>query len=381
MKEEGRFIVSSIIEEVGEENVSYSDNSLYNITSFGTDITFREIISMYEEGDIVKPEMQRNYVWTKKEASRFIDSILLGLPVPSIFLGKAPDAKLLIVDGYQRITTVCDYIKGVFSGDNSVFKLTKADNIHPNWRGKAYIELTDAQKRMIRLYTIHAIVFEQKQPQNDTGMYQVFERINTGGRTLKPQEIRNCVYHGDYNNMLSALNRNSDWRAILGTEEPDSRMADIELVLRFFAFNAFKDNNTHMKQINLVKYLNEYMASQNKLNHQRQNDEKLFVDIMRFLNRNLGIRSFRTCKMNKTGHVVWSKKVNPVVMDAVTTATSIAAERFGLDNVDTNSFSGQYMRLLLDESFISVTKTRTTNVENIRARVHIAADYLFGIKL
>lgn len=75
----------NLMEEIKDEVDSYSDDSLYNITSFGTDLSFREIVTMYKEGDLEKPELQRKYVWTKNEASRFVDSILLGLPVPSIF--------------------------------------------------------------------------------------------------------------------------------------------------------------------------------------------------------------------------------------------------------------------------------------------------------
>ena len=81
----------NMIDEIKEETTSYSDDSLFNITSFGTDMSFRELITMYEEGDLEKPEMQRNYVLNKNEASRFIDSVLLGLPVPSIFLAKTDD--------------------------------------------------------------------------------------------------------------------------------------------------------------------------------------------------------------------------------------------------------------------------------------------------
>ena len=84
-----------LIEDIKNEGDSYSDNSLYNITSFGTDLSYREIIAMYKDGDLEKPELQRKYVWTKNEASRFIDSILLGLPVPSIFLAKTDDSKRL----------------------------------------------------------------------------------------------------------------------------------------------------------------------------------------------------------------------------------------------------------------------------------------------
>lgn len=77
-----------------DENIdSYSNDDLYNIMSWGADLSFRELINMYEDDDLMKPELQRNYVWDRKEASRFIESILLGLPVPSIFLAKLPNEK------------------------------------------------------------------------------------------------------------------------------------------------------------------------------------------------------------------------------------------------------------------------------------------------
>lgn len=372
--------MKSRFEEIVDEQESYTDDALYNITSYGVDMSFREIISMYVEGDIEKPELQRNYVWSKKEASRFIDSVLLGLPVPSIFLAKTPDSKLLIVDGYQRIMTVYDYMNGIFSGDNSIFKLTKAENIHPNWRGKAYVELTEAQKRSLKMYTIHAIVFEQKQPQNDTGMYQIFERINTGGRTLKPQEIRNCVYHGKYNTMLFDLNKNSDWRAIIGTPDEDSRMADVELILRFFAFNSIRMNyDQQPKQINLVRFLNNYMAQQ-KCSTDADIDECIgsFEHVMKFLNETIGTNCFRTCKQ-KNGTIVWAKKVNPVVMDAVCTATVFAQERLSEETLTSIDMTTQYTELMVNPEFMSVTKSRTTDMSNIQKRVQLAASVLYGI--
>lgn len=97
MKQEDN-IIESIKDEINDD---YSDDSLFNISSWGADLTFRELISMYEENELVKPELQRKYVWDKSEASRFIESILLGLPVPSIFLAQSGSQKL-IVDGYQR---------------------------------------------------------------------------------------------------------------------------------------------------------------------------------------------------------------------------------------------------------------------------------------
>lgn len=196
------------IESIQEEEEIESDNSLFNITSFGVDMTFRELISMYKENDLLKPELQRKYVWDKKEASRFIDSILLGLPVPSIFLAKTDDDKRLIVDGYQRIMTVYDFVEtGIFGKDNKPFALSKSKCINQRWSGKTFKELSELEQRNIRHFAIHAIVFEQKYPRNDTGMYQIFERINTSGKALKPQEIRNCVYHGKFNHLLMLLKK------------------------------------------------------------------------------------------------------------------------------------------------------------------------------
>ncbi len=250
-----------IISDIKEETTSYSDDSLFNITSFGTDMTFRELITMYEEGDLEKPEMQRKYVWDKNEASRFIDSILLGLPVPSIFLAKTDDEKRLIVDGYQRIMTVYDYVKrGIFGGDGKSFSLSNSDIINTRWRGKTFQELQPEEQRKIRNSPIHAIVFEQKEPKDDTGMYQIFERINTSGRSLKPQEIRNCVYHGKFNKLLLELNKYEAWRNLFKNSEEDSRMSDVELILRMFAFAYLpKQKESTQKQINLVKYLNIFM--------------------------------------------------------------------------------------------------------------------------
>lgn len=124
----GKSMEDQIIDDAVEKdnNDDYYDDGLYKIKSWGADLSFRELVSMYDEGELVKPEIQRKYVWDKVEASRFIDSILLGLPVPSIFLAKDENENKIIVDGYQRIMTVYDFINGIWSGDGSVFKLSKS---------------------------------------------------------------------------------------------------------------------------------------------------------------------------------------------------------------------------------------------------------------
>lgn len=370
-----------IISDIKEETTSYSDDSLFNITSFGTDMTFRELITMYEEGDLEKPEMQRKYVWDKNEASRFIDSILLGLPVPSIFLAKTDDEKRLIVDGYQRIMTVYDYVKrGIFGGDGKSFSLSNSDIINTRWRGKTFQELQPEEQRKIRNSPIHAIVFEQKEPKDDTGMYQIFERINTSGRSLKPQEIRNCVYHGKFNKLLLELNKYEAWRDLFKNSEEDSRMSDVELILRMFAFAYLpKQKESAQKQINLVKYLNIFMKRNGDLDVISENElQTQFQEILDFFNDVFDGNFFRNGKKDDSG-IIFSKKVNPAIVDAVYSATKYIREIKGLDNYRKLNMVERYEKLIGDDLFQDAISKRTTNIEKIKIRMNKATEILYGV--
>ena len=354
---------------LGEED-SYSNDDLYNISSWGADLSFREIISMYDEGDLIKPELQRKYVWTKVEASRFIDSILLGLPVPSVFFAKEANETQLIVDGYQRIMTVHDYVKGVFSQDKNVFKLSNTDSINSRWRGKAFNELAVEEQRRIRNTTIHAIVFEQKYPCNNTGMYQIFERINTGGRTLKPQEIRNCVYQGEFNKLLFDLNKNENWRTIIGEQE-DSRMMDLELILRYFAIKELYLKKDFPVQINLVKFLNEYMGKYQHIQSDLYDiNKKEFESVLQIIYDGISTNAFRNLKKNMTE---FTNKVSPSIFDAVTVSTYLAIK----NKKEVKNLAEKYIKLCSNEEFIDVTSQHTTNIKNIVRRIDLAYKYLY----
>ncbi|UUX35217.1 DUF262 domain-containing protein [Fundicoccus culcitae] len=366
----------SLVENNNEESISYSNDDLYNISSWGADMTFRELTLMYSEGDLVKPELQRKFVWTIDEASRFIDSILLGLPVPSIFLAVDTDEKRLIVDGYQRIMSVNDFFRGIFTNTEKVFRLSNKNNINKKWRGKTFDELTTEEKRRIRTTTIHAIIFEQKHPKDDTGMYQIFERINTSGKSLKSQEIRNCVYQGSFNSLLFKLNLNDNWRKILRSEKEDSRMGDIELILRFFAMSEFeKSKEFNEKQINLNKYLNEYMGkNRNLIKEDIDELENQFVSTLEIALKFFGINVFK----RKNSKHVYLKKIHPTTFDAVAVSILKAIEK-GFDFNENIDFSKRYENLLLDKEFQNATSSRTTNVVQIKKRFNIASRYLFDL--
>lgn len=363
------------IEEIQSEiDDDYSDDSLFNISSWGADLSFRELISMYEEDELIKPELQRKYVWDKVEASRFIESILLGLPVPSIFLAQSGSQKL-IVDGYQRIMTVYDYMRGIFSTDKKVFRLSNSEKINARWRNKAFSELSTDDQRKIKSTTIHAIIFEQKKPENDgTSLYQVFERINTSGRTLTPQEIRNCVYQGSFNTMLFEINENKTWRKLFGTEDVDSRMRDLEYILRFFTMKTGDILNTDSKQISLKKALNDFMKAHKE---DRPADIQQFKDefdtTVQLVYDHIGRDAFRNYTRGK-----FSKKFHPAIFDAIMVAVFLIQKQgIPLDDVSEE----KHIALLENPNFKEVTSKRTTDVDNIRKRIFIVGEMLFGVDL
>lgn len=367
----------NFIEIVEGETTSYSNDDLYNITSWGADFSFREIIERYNDGEIIKPELQRKYVWNKHEASRFIDSILLGLPVPAVFFAKQEDESMLIVDGYQRIMSVRDFIRGQFSGDDSSFRLSTQEDINSRWRGMSFSELDVMEQRRLKNTTIHTIIFEQKQPCDDTGMYQIFERINTGGRVLKPQEIRNCVYRGEFNNKLFILNKDDVWRTIIGNKREDNRMADLELILRFFAMKDIHiRKESKAKQINLVKYLNDYMNDTKKQSSEFITEySKQFITMIHKAHEIFGDDVFR--KYNKTTDR-FTKKLNPAVYDAISVALDNAIKKKTI--CPDRDYKMLYKKLFSNVEFKKATTNRTTNIDNIKKRISKASEIVFGIE-
>jgi Protein of unknown function DUF262. len=370
-------MVEKIAEIKDEINDYYTNDDLYNINSYGADLSFRELITMYEEEELIKPELQRKYVWDKTEASRFIDSLLLGLPVPSIFLSNTRDSKKLIIDGYQRIMTVYDFVKGIWSKDNKVFKLSNSEKINTKWRNRAFIELTDSEQRKIKSTTIHAIVFEQKEPKDDdTSLYQIFERINTSGRTLMSQEIRNCIYQGLFNNLLIELNKSPKWRQLFGESKEDDRMRDLEFILRFFALDSEKIKNTEKGTISLKKYLNEYMGSEESEKEEVLKLRKeTFEFVIDFIFEFFGENAF--FNVQATDLTTIRKRFYPTIFDSLTVATAIAL-RNGFKS--TTNLEPLRLQLLKDENYRDSITQGTMKIEHIHGRISKVLEDIYKMR-
>ena len=186
----------------------------FSITSYGADYPIDGLIKRFEAGDIIIPTFsqepeqgqtttgfQREFVWKKSQADRFIESLLLGLPVPSIFLVKEPNGKFLVLDGQQRLRTLHSFYSGVFQGDE--FKLSE---VQGQWVGKTYRTLHPEDRRRLDDSILHAIIVRQDEPTEDqSSIYLIFERLNSGGTILQPQEIRVALYHGAFATLRVSL--------------------------------------------------------------------------------------------------------------------------------------------------------------------------------
>lgn len=360
-----------------EDEDGYSDDSLFNIKPWGADLSFRELIERYEQDELVKPELQRNYVWDRREASRFIDSLLLGLPVPSIFLAQTRDEKLLIIDGYQRIMTVRDYVRGIFGKDEKSFALSRTNKINKRWRGKQFNELGETEQRRIKNTTIHAIVFaQQKEPtSDDTSLFQVFERINTSGRTLTAQEIRNCVAQGSLNKLLFKLNKNPTWRKLFGLAGPEPRMRDIEFILRFFALSSEQFRAITQERLSLRQLLDIYMKNLANVNSATNAEmESRFENAANLADEMLGASAFHN--VSPSDNTKYVPKFSPTIFDSIFVAIDNAVTRgiTPLPNPQANK-----MGLLQDAEYRSAITQETMRKSNIKLRIKKASNYLFGV--
>ncbi|MGH2558524.1 MAG: DUF262 domain-containing protein, partial [Thermomicrobiales bacterium] len=199
--------VARVVDDIEEQDESVPIR--YDITSYGADYPVDSLVDRLNSGAIYVPKFQRGYVWTIKQASRFIESLLLGLPVPGIFLARERGTqKLIVIDGQQRLQTIRDFYRGVFGDSQKEFALNlNSPGVTNPLHGLTYRTLPEDDKRQLADSIIHATIIRQDEPSDgQSSIYSIFERLNTGGTKLEPQEIRASIYHGEFSRLLGQLN-------------------------------------------------------------------------------------------------------------------------------------------------------------------------------
>ena len=233
------------------------------------------IMELIKDGDLeVAPNFQRHFVWDKTRQSKLIESILLGLPLPSIYLSQYPDGRLTIVDGLQRITSIQRFMEDKLLLCNMEY--------FKDCNGKKYSELKGVlpvlQYRKFRQTQIMCFVIDYRSP--NALKFDLFRRLNTGGTTLNDQEIRNCLSRPHLQNLLVEMVATEEFKKATNKSLKDTRMAAQESALRFIYFydQYTPDNPIGEYNGEIGDSLDRYVEVLNRLS---ENELKKYVDIFR----------------------------------------------------------------------------------------------------
>lgn len=340
-----------------EDNFELDKNSIaglrYNLNYYGADYPVDALVKRMKEGEFIFPNFQRQYVWRIDEASKFIESLLLGLPVPSIFLAKDKySSKLIVIDGQQRLRTLQFFYEGGFPG-GKVFKLK---NVIPQLEGKAYSDLLMDDRFTLDNTIIHCLIISESE--NSDSIFYLFERLNTTGTPLTNQEIRNAIYHGGFNDLLFNLSESEVWKKLYHKDE--IRLEDQELILRFIALTF--ELETYSGDMN--EFLNRFMLHNRNFDLiSRSEIENVFFNTFSIIFDSIGNEAF-----------YYKKTFNKSLYETLSLTTSRNCIR------NDEILKKFYDRLIVSDEFWSMSKSSTTSKKSIMTRIEFANHLLSETK-
>lgn len=332
-----------------EDKFEIDKNSIadlrYNLNYYGADYPVDALVKRMDYEEFIFPNFQRQYVWKVDEASKFIESLLLGLPVPSIFLAKDKFSnKLIVIDGQQRLRTLQFFYKGYFP-DGRPFKLK---NVIPQINGLTYQDLAPDDRFSLDNTIIHCLIISENEKSDS--IFYLFERLNTTGTPLTNQEIRNAIYHGGLNDLLNELSQSKPWKQLYHKDE--IRLEDQELILRFISLTTQLENYSG----SLNDFLNAFMLHNRNFDIIPKDEiERLFYHTLELILDTIGDNAF-----------YHNKQFNRSLFE--TLCISIARER----SLNPRVVKQFYDKLVESDEFWQLSKSATTSKKNILSRLELA---------
>lgn len=220
--------------ENDNEELVLSEDSEKKILSQTKDFSIREFHTMINEGDLIlRPEYQRNFVMDIKLSSKLIESILMDVPIPVIYLAEEKNGIYSVIDGQQRLTSFISFLDGKFP-DGKDFALTNL-KVLKNLNKSYFADLDKSLQSKIKKTTLHTIIIKKESPEDIK--FEIFERLNTGSVKLNEDEIRNTIYRGEYIKLLAELENNDLFCKMVDRPNSKKRMIYRGMILRFFALS------------------------------------------------------------------------------------------------------------------------------------------------
>jgi len=299
------------------------DEKIGEVRTESLDLSFGEIVNLHAANElIIQPEYQRLFRWSDVKKSRLIESILLELPIPQIFVIENSDGVLELIDGLQRVSSVIQFIDAsALKGEEPLppLQLQGCDLIK-DLNDKIFNNLSLTLKLRIKRSSIRTVII--KRQSKSFLRYEMFKRLNTGGESLEPQEIRNCSARMvgnkgiDFYEFLKQKAINSDFLKCIESlpEESKNKKGDEELVLRFFAAKNAQD----MFRSSVTDWLDLYMESilLEQVNFDYDVEGKNFDRLFNYLGNILGDNAFVIYKGEQP-----QRNLKPAYYEAITVGT------------------------------------------------------------
>lgn len=346
-------------EEIEEEQPTEILPRERRVYSDKTDRSIFELYRQYQKGNLeLRPEFQRLQVWDNRKSSCLIESVLIEVPIPVIYLSEESDGKYSVIDGQQRLNAFFNFL------ENNL-KL-RGLTILPDLNGKRYQELLTNLQDKFENATIRIIEI-RKESQVDV-KFEIFERLNTGAVQLNAQELRNCIYRGGYNELLKDLSEDKDFQFLLGLKAPHHRMQDRELILRFFTFF----HNTHLKYTPSMKhFLNKEMERYTNLSYDEEKElRKIFKKSVKLSKTVFGNNAFRrfVSGSDKDPNGYWeTRKINKGLFDVIMFGFAMYEENQIVPNSD--PIREELLWLMTqDVTFIDTITVTTDRKDKIHTR-------------
>lgn len=338
-----------LIDTSEQEDTDCSVSLRFMIGCYGADFSVDSLVERLKTGEINLPGFHRRYVWSQAQASRFIESLLLGLPVPGIFLFREPASERLIVaDGHQRLQSLLGFYDNKFR--EREFSLR---GVSKPLAGLKYADLGATNRSSLDNSLLHGTIFHQFDHRIDnSSVFEVFQRLNATGTPLFSQEIRECIYQGSLNDLLGELNQESAWRKIYGPASDRAR--DKELILRFFALKHHADRYSRPLKHFLNRYLDENSQASSEWIEQRRVE---FKNVTAIASAWLPRKAFRRGSM----------KLNAAITDAILVGLSDRLDRGPI--IRKSSLSAIAMKLRNDDRFVDFTDRSTTDASSVQGRI------------
>jgi uncharacterized protein with ParB-like and HNH nuclease domain len=360
----------------------------YDLTASPNDFNVATIYNFIESGAVRIPDFQRSFVWDLKRSSKLIESLIIGLPVPQVFLYEEARNRYSVIDGQQRLMSLYYFRKQRFPRKEKRVELRSIfdeaggipedilhdDKYFSNFRLSLPVDIPTKKNRFHQLnYSmlgeyqtqfdlrpIRNVIIKQNVPQNDkSSMYEIFNRLNTGGTNLRPQEIRASLYHSSFYVTLYRINSKPEWRRLIRSPEPDLYRKDVEVLLRGFAFLMTLESYPGSISRFLNQFSNRAQAFDKDLNKYLENLFESFLHACETLPQ----EAFLSTRTNR---------FNLALYEAVFTAACDAAYR------EKRTLEGDldYEKLITlanDEEFLEASTKATARTSSVKTRLRRAS--------